>query len=98
MNQPWSEFLQAQVAASEEFVRGNPVPYRELWSHRSDVSILGAFGGHEAGWKTVTARLDWASSQYGAGWSFADETIAQGVASISASGSASSASCGRTTG
>lgn len=44
-----------------DLAAGRPEPYKALWSRADDVVIMGAFGGHERGWKEVMARLDWAS-------------------------------------
>jgi ketosteroid isomerase-like protein len=54
-------------AAEHEFAQGRPAAFKALWSHSDDVSICGAFGGIESGWKSVAARLDWASSQFSEG-------------------------------
>jgi hypothetical protein len=79
MKESWSDFVRAQRDAITVFVKGNSGPYKDLWSHAADVSILGAFGGYEVGWSVVGARLDWAAAQYHGGWTFADETIAEGM-------------------
>ncbi len=34
-----------------------------MWWHGDDVSILGALGGREFGWRAVGPRLDYASTQ-----------------------------------
>jgi ketosteroid isomerase-like protein len=61
---------EALAAAAAAFVRGNAEPLKALFSHRDDVTILGAFGGFEQGWDLVGPRLDWASSQFRDGvWS-----------------------------
>jgi hypothetical protein len=44
--------------------------FKALWSHRDDVTILGAFGGFEQGWDLVGPRMEWASAQFRDGvWS-----------------------------
>ena len=40
-----------------------PEPFKALWWHGDDVSILGALGGREFGWGEVGPRLDYASTQ-----------------------------------
>jgi ketosteroid isomerase-like protein len=63
----WAAFMAKLEAAEHEFAQGRPAPFKALWSHSDDVSICGAFGGIESGWKNVAARLDWASSQFSEG-------------------------------
>lgn len=47
-------------------VEGRPEPFKALWSHADDVTIMGAFGGFDRGWDNVARRLDWASAGIGA--------------------------------
>ena len=42
--------------------RAEPAAFQDLYSHADDVTIFGAFGGHEQGWDTVGPRLAWAAS------------------------------------
>jgi ketosteroid isomerase-like protein len=63
----WAAFIAKLEAAEHEFAQGRPAAFKALWSHRDDVSICGAFGGIESGWKNVAARLDWASAQFSEG-------------------------------
>lgn len=42
---------------------GNPTLMKENASHSEDITIMGAFGGYEKGWKQVGARYDWAAAQ-----------------------------------
>ncbi len=63
----WAAFIAKLEAAEHEFAQGRPAAFKALWSHSDDVSICGAFGGIESGWKNVAARLDWASSQFSEG-------------------------------
>jgi ketosteroid isomerase-like protein len=63
----WAAFMAKLEAAEHEFAQGRPAAFKALWSHSNDVSICGAFGGIESGWKNVAARLDWASSQFSEG-------------------------------
>ena len=55
------------TAALDAFVRGDPEPYKTLWSRADDVSLFGAFGGRVFGWGAVADRLDRAASQYRSG-------------------------------
>jgi ketosteroid isomerase-like protein len=54
-------------SALDAFVLGDPRPYKDLWAHTDDVSILGAFGGRNVGWSEVGTRLDFAATQYRGG-------------------------------
>ena len=63
-NKALARLREALTAAQAAFVNGNPEPFKALWSHGDDVTILGAFGGYEQGWDLVGPRLDWASSQF----------------------------------
>src|SRR3982751_1202189 len=56
----------AQVdAAQTELIHGHPEPFKALWSHRDDVTLVGGLGGAIAkGWPGVSERLNWVSTQY----------------------------------
>lgn len=57
---PLDEFDQAMGS----FVRGDANAAASLWLPAEDVTIFGAFGGHERGWAAVRPRLAWAASQF----------------------------------
>jgi ketosteroid isomerase-like protein len=59
-----SDFLKTLHEANQAFVHGDAVPLSDLWSHRDDVTLMGAFGAYERGWDAVGPRLQWASSQF----------------------------------
>lgn len=60
--------LKEVEAAQLELVRGNPGPFKALWSTRDDVTLVGALGGAiEKGSGSISKRLDWVSSQYSEG-------------------------------
>jgi hypothetical protein len=71
----WKTFLGDLNVALNAFVRGDAGPYKALWSHTEEISIFGAFGGHERGWTVLATRLDWAAAQYRDG-TYADEVLA----------------------
>jgi ketosteroid isomerase-like protein len=61
----FAQFLGKWEQAQTQFINGDPALWKQLASHRDDVTILGGFGGEgDKGWKAVSARYDWASSQY----------------------------------
>ena len=58
--------------AAREFVKGNPEPYKMVWSHRDDVTVGNPFGPFVRGWQQVAPTLERAASLYRdgefAGW------------------------------
>jgi hypothetical protein len=63
MDEGWQPFRARFQRALAAQLEGKPEAFKALWSHRSDVSILGALGGREHGWTEVDSRLDWVSGQ-----------------------------------
>jgi len=57
-------FLIQWERAQGRFINGDPALWKQNASHEADVTIFGAFGGHENGWNEVGPRNDWASSQF----------------------------------
>jgi ketosteroid isomerase-like protein len=57
-------FLAQWEHAQSRFINGDPTSWKRNASHEEDVTIFGAFGGSEKGWKEVGPRNDWASSQF----------------------------------
>jgi ketosteroid isomerase-like protein len=61
----FNQFLKRWEAAQTRFINGDPTLWKQMASHRDDVTVLGGFGGEgEKGWQAVGARYDWASAQY----------------------------------
>jgi SnoaL-like domain len=55
-------------AASRAFMNGDSKPLQDVYSHSSDVTIFGGFGGYEHGWnEQVQQRLVWASARFRGG-------------------------------
>jgi ketosteroid isomerase-like protein len=48
--------------ASDEFLKGNPQPVKELWSHKEDVSLANPYGPPVRGWDEVARTTEHASS------------------------------------
>jgi ketosteroid isomerase-like protein len=44
--------------ATAEFVRGNPEPYKALFSHREDVTLANPFSPTVRGWEQVSETLE----------------------------------------
>ncbi len=61
--------------AGQEFVKGNPKPVQELFSHREDVSLANPFGPPARGWEQVAATMERAASQFRDGEIVGFETI-----------------------
>jgi len=49
--------------ASDEFLKGNPVPVNKLWSHLEDVTLANPFGPPVHGWDEVAKAGERAASQ-----------------------------------
>ena len=65
--------------ASNELLKGNPEPVKQLWSHREDVSLANPFGPPVRGWKQVAGVIDHAASQVRDGEFVGSESIAKHV-------------------
>ena len=49
--------------ALDEFMKGNPEPGKELFSHREDVTLANPYGPPVRGWEQVAEVIDRAASQ-----------------------------------
>jgi ketosteroid isomerase-like protein len=63
----------------DEFVKGNPHPIQEMFSHRDDVSLANPFGPPARGWDEVAATMDRAASNLRDGGMVAFEEVAKYV-------------------
>ena len=63
--------------AAEEFVKGNPEPYKAVFSHLDDVSVANPFGPAVRGWTQVAATMERAASLYRDGEITGFENIAK---------------------
>ena len=50
--------------AGHEITNGNPGVYKELYTHRDDVTVANPFGPPVRGWSEVSATLDRAAQNY----------------------------------
>jgi ketosteroid isomerase-like protein len=50
--------------ALDEFMKGNPEPVKELFSHREDVTLANPLGPPAHGWEQVGATIEHAASQF----------------------------------
>ncbi len=65
--------------AQGEFIKGNPEPVKELFSHREDVTLANPFGPPAHGWEQVAATTERAASQFRDGQIGDYETIEKHV-------------------
>jgi ketosteroid isomerase-like protein len=59
---------------------GNPEPFKALWSHEPDVTVLGGFGGYALGWEEVSQNTDFAASRFHGARSYGVKKLTQGGA------------------
>jgi ketosteroid isomerase-like protein len=62
-----------------EFVKGNPVPLQERYSHQDDVTLANPFGPVVRGWEQGAATMERAAAYYRDGEGVGFEGIAQCV-------------------
>jgi ketosteroid isomerase-like protein len=67
--------LAALEHATVEFTAGRVAAFQSLYSHSDEVTIFGAFGGHEHGWEVVGPRLAWAAAQFKPNDAATDRTV-----------------------
>jgi ketosteroid isomerase-like protein len=48
----------------DDFMKGNPEPVKELYSHREDVTLANPLGPPAHGWDEVAATIEHAASQF----------------------------------
>jgi ketosteroid isomerase-like protein len=65
--------------AASEFVKGNPEPYKRVFSHREDVSLANPFGPVVRGWKQVAETMERAALHYRDGEIIEFENVAKYV-------------------
>jgi ketosteroid isomerase-like protein len=65
--------------AAADFVKGNPEPYKAVFSHQEDVSLGNPFGQFVRGWKQVAETMERAASLYRDGEIIGFENIAKHV-------------------
>jgi ketosteroid isomerase-like protein len=65
--------------ALDEFVKGNPKPMQEMFSHQDDVSLANPFGPPAHGWDEVAATMERAASNLKEGGMVAFEEVAKYV-------------------
>ena len=56
------ELIEQYYRAQGEFLRGNPEPVKDLFSHTQDVTLANPYGPPVRGWKKVSKSIEHASS------------------------------------
>src|ERR1700726_1449550 len=75
----FDEVVEYYHRAAGEFVKGNPEPYKMVFSHREDVSLANPFGPVVRGWKQVAQIMERAASLYRDGEVTGFENVAKYV-------------------
>jgi ketosteroid isomerase-like protein len=71
--------LERYKLATAEFVRGNPKPYKSLFSHREDVTLANPFFPVVRGWEEVAEALERTASRLRDGEFLGSEIVAKHV-------------------
>ncbi len=58
------QLIEQWQPASDELLKGNPEPVKELWSRREDVSLANPLGPPARGWEQVAKVIEHAASQF----------------------------------
>jgi ketosteroid isomerase-like protein len=58
------ELIERYQLGLDEFMKGNPEPVKELFSHRADVTLANPLGPPAHGWDEVRATIERAASQF----------------------------------
>jgi len=73
------EVLERFKLAGNEFMKGDPKPVQDLFSHREDVSLANPFGPPVRGWEQVAQRQELGASNYRDGEIYDFEIVAKHV-------------------
>jgi ketosteroid isomerase-like protein len=63
--------------AAADFIKGNPEPYKALFSHGDDVTVANPFFPVARGWENVADRMERASSRWSQGEIVGFENVAK---------------------
>ncbi len=73
------QLIEQYQLALGDFVKGNPEPVKQLFSHREDVSLANPLGPPARGWEQVAQTIERASSNFTDGEMVAFEHVAKHV-------------------
>ena len=75
--------IEQRYSATNEFLRGNVLPWKKMCSHSEDVTIVGGWGGYERGWtEQVEKRYEWAAARAGATLRLEGEIHFEGISLV----------------
>ena len=75
----FDELIQHFHLAQDEFVKGNPEPVKQLFSHREDVTLANPQGPAVRGWEQVAQTMERGASHYTEGEIVGFENVAKHV-------------------
>ena len=75
----FDQVIEDSHEALAEFVKGNPEPLKDMYSHRDDVSLANPFGPAVRGWKQAGETMERAASNYRDGEATEFESVAKYV-------------------
>ena len=78
-NLDFDKALEQYHRATGDFVKGNPEPYKMVFSHRDDVTLDNPFGPFVHGWKRAAETMERAASLYRDGEIIGFENLAKHV-------------------
>jgi len=75
----FQQIVKQVETARPHYHAGDAAPFKALWSHADDVTLLGGTGAFAKGWEQVGPRLDGVAANFreGRGWSI--EPLAMGM-------------------
>ena len=73
------ELIEQYFRAQGEFLRGNPEPVKDLFSHREDVTLANPYGPPVRGWEQVAKTIEHAASLLSDGEFVGSEIVAKYV-------------------
>ena len=71
------EVLEQYHLAAEEFIKGDPEPYKMVFSHKDDVTLANPYGPPVRGWEEVSETLEHTASRLRDGEVVDIETVAK---------------------
>ena len=71
----FDEVVERYHRAADEFINGNPEPYKAMFSRRDDVTLGNPFGPVGRGWEQISGIMERASALYRDGEDFTAENI-----------------------
>ena len=72
-----TKFIEQDHLALDAFVKGDPVPLKNLYSRRDDVIIANPFGPPAKGWRNAAETMERAATNYRHGKAIGFERISE---------------------